>query len=173
MATYGNTPYGLRQIRFIISGTQYELPIAQTAEFEPTFESAELKGDDITYVKLANLQSVKITIKAGGLPLEVWTALLNGSKTIQNSGLSNESTTMTMVGGEVTQSAKMYAKLQGAGADNTHIKFYKVTLDSSKIAGGNANFMTMDATLTAVADSGTGKLFEVVQYKTAATLPTS
>ncbi len=171
--TYGNTPYGLRQLRFVISGTVYELPIAQSAEFEPTYESAQLKGDDVLQVSIATLIGGKITVKAGGLPLEVWAALTGATKTTTNAGLSNEITTLTLVGGENTVPAKLYAKMQGPNGDNTHVYFYKVTLDSSKLGTSGANFASYDATFSAVPDVTSGKLLEIKEFKTSTVLPTS
>lgn len=168
---YGYTVYGLRQIKLVKGATVVQFPIAQTAEITPQLDTAELRGDDILWTAIAKLNSVKISLKNGGMPLEALALFLGTSVVTANSGLSNETRTLTLNGGEIASSVALYAKIEGNAGDNLHIKFFNVTISSQKLSVGDAAFADSATELVAVKDSTTGKLMELVANKTSTALP--
>lgn len=172
MAGYGNTVYGLNQIRIVPgSGSAIDLDAAQELEYEEDTENAELKGNDKIVASRTFMKAIKWKMKGGGLSLEAYAALTGRTATVTGTG-ATEKVTMQMKGGDSYPSVKIYGKAIGT-TDDLHVKFNNCIVQKmTAVQLKNGAFNEFSCEGIAIAD-GTNIVGEVVQNKTAAALPTT
>jgi hypothetical protein len=172
MAGYGDTVYGLNQIKIVpATGSAVDLLAAQELEYEEDTENAELKGNDQIVASRTFMKAIKWKMKGGGLSLEAYSALTGRTPVTSGTG-PTEVITVTLRGGDAFPYVKIYGKAIGS-TDDLHVKFNKCVLqkiNAVQLKNGAFNEFTCEG--IAISD-GTGVVGTVVQNKTATTLPTT
>lgn len=173
-STYGNTPFGLRDLKITNIGgtTQVDLPKAMTLSFKEMLTTGTLRGDDTIQSVVSITDGAEWELEAGGIDLLAY-GLMTG-RTVTVAGTTpNETSTLTGSGGDVMPYFKIYGKSVGDGADDIHVKLFKCKL-TSPIEGSfqDAQFFVTKATGIAI-DDGTNGVYDLVQNETATTLPTA
>lgn len=172
--TYGKFLYGLRDLKVTnIGGTvQEDLDAAQSLTFSPTFNSAELRGDDVVKVSMGSLSGGTATISAGGYSSAA-VAIMFGKTLSQSGSTPNEITTLQLNAGDVMPYFKVYGLARDEGGGDVH-----VLLSKCKVTGwGGIDFSDENWFVNSVdvqcLDDGTNGVVKILQHETAATLPTS
>jgi hypothetical protein len=172
MAGYGDTPFGLREIKVTnaAGSLQQDLPVAQTLKFGERFKTGELSGGDKLAAVASISEAVEWELGAGGISLEAY-ALMTGRTPVQSGSTPNRSYTLTGRAQQNMPWFKIYGKAMGAAADDIHCKLPKCKLTSIEGTFGEGEFLVTSAKGLAV-DDGTS-MFIFVQNETATTLPTT
>lgn len=170
--SYGQRPFGLRDIKLVAGSTQVDLPAARTLRFNERVKSGELSGDDKTMAVVAFSDAIEWEMEAGGISLAAY-ALMTGRTVTETGTAPNQKRTLKGQGGlEVFPYFKIYGKSVGDGADDIHVKIFKAKLTNIQGQLGDGEFWVTQASGVAI-DDGTNGLFEIVQNETATNLPTT
>lgn len=175
MAGFGDTPFGLRQIRLVnIAGTTVvELPIAMTLKFSEKTITGKLRGNDRTQSVVTFADEVSWEISAGGISLEAY-ALMTGRTVTVTGTTPTRTTTLAMNAAVQFPYFKIYGKALGPNGDDIHVKMVRCKITENGIDGEfkDADFYVTKLVGIAIGD-GTDKIVDVVQNETTAALPTS
>lgn len=172
MPTFGNYPYGCREVR-VKNGAAASVAnkAAQTLKFKETIASANLMGNDRVVATKTYVTHMELEFEAGGMDLDFYAALTGRTVTTTGTG-SAEVATMPITGGDSFPYVALYGKMLGEGADDLHVKFFrcKVTeIDGEFKEGG---FSVNKCKLVAIPDSSSSdKVAEIVANETATALP--
>jgi hypothetical protein len=174
MSTYGNRPFGLRDVKVtnILGTLQKDLPAAQQMTFTPTFTNATLEGDDVVESVIAYVKSYEWTLNAGGIDLDALAIMTGETVTVAGSS-PNETSTVKVSAGDRMPYFKIYGKSLGENAsDDIHAKLYKCKITSMQGQLQGDQFYITQCSGTAI-DDGTNGIIQIVQNETAAALPAS
>ena len=170
-----NFPFGLRELRVVVSSTNKALGAAQTCQLTETLVSAELTGDDAVVATHSSPVKVDGTITGGGMPLAAY-ALITG-RTISTAGSTPTRTnTLNVTQGDTFPYFTLYGRaVNDDGTGDTWVVVYKCKLTQGM--GGQFNygeFRTSDLAFTAIPDSNnSNKIWAIVSHETVQALPTS
>ena len=135
---YGDMPFGLRDIKLVSStGTQVDLPGAQTLKVTPRLTSGELTGDDSLIAVAAYVQAAEWEFEAGGITLAAY-AVLTGKTVVVSGTTPNAYSTMNMAAGDRMPYIKIYGKALGVGIDDIHCKLYKAKV-MNRVSGSRTS----------------------------------
>jgi hypothetical protein len=168
---YGDQPFGLRDIKLVSStGTQVDLPAAQTMKVTPRLKSGELSGDDSLKAVAAYVEAAEWEIEAGGITLAAYAVLTGKTVTISGS-TPNAYSIMNVAAGDRMPYIKIYGQALGAGLDDLHVKLYKAKCLKLEGELKEGAFLITKCSGIAV-DNGLGNgIWDWVQNETATTLP--
>jgi len=174
MTTYGDKPFGLRDIKLteVTEGSsQVDLPAAQTLKVTPRMLTGELSGDDSLLAVATFVQAAEWELEAGGISLEAYAVL--AGKTVSESGSTpNATKTVTMSAGDAMPYIKIYGKSLGEGNDDIHVKLFKAKCQKLEGTFKEGEFLITSCSGIAV-DDGSNGIWEWIQNETAASLPAS
>lgn len=171
MSTFGNKPFGLRDIKVTNIGgtTQKDLPAAQKLKITPKMKSGELEGDDALVSVVAFIMSAEWELEAGGIDLDAL-AIITG-RTLTTAGTTpNQTNTLKLSAGDVMPYFKVYGKSMGDSTDDIHAKMSKCKCTELEGEFSDGEFYITSCKGVAV-DDGTNGVVSVVQNETATTLP--
>ena len=169
--SFGQAPFGLREVTVVAAGNTVAVPVAQNMTFTERVKTGELAGDDVTKAVVAFTDAVNWSLQAGGISLEAYTEMTG--RTLATSGTTpNQTKTMTAEAGEAFPYFKTYGRALGDGNDNIHVKLWKCKLTSIEGRFADGQFMVSSASGIAI-DDGTNGVMDIVQNETAAALPTT
>lgn len=175
MAGYGNTVYGMNQIKIVpATGSAVDLDAAQELEYEEELNTQTLPGNDTIVAARTFTKNIKWKMKAGGLTAEAYAAMTGRTATVSGTGAS-EKVTVQMKGGESFSYFKVYGKALGGAGDDLHVKLGKCMVTKiTPISLKNGAFGEMMVEGIAIPDAANSNISgEIVQNKTAAALPAS
>jgi len=173
MSTYGNKPFGLRDVKVTnIAGTvQADLPAAQTLQLTVRLTTGELKGDDSLAAVVSFVEAGEWNLAAGGIDLDAL-AIITGQAVSESGTTPTEKTTLNLAAGDQMPYFKIYGRSMGDGTDDIHVKLYKCKV-TGNIEGSFQNGQFFITNLSGVAVDGGAGVMDIVQNETATTLPTS
>lgn len=174
MPGFGDTPYGLRDIKLVPEGvtpTPVDLPAARQLSVKPRITAAEIKGDDVLKAAVSFIEGAEWSLEAGGISLEAY-AVLTGA-TAESAGVTPARTvTTTVVGGQNMPYFKIYGQAMGESGSDIHCKIFKAKVTSLDGTFGTDAFYVTQCSGIAVPDSA-GDVYEFVQNETSTALPTT
>lgn len=167
---YGDKPYGLRDVQIADDdgSSPVDLPASRTLSFEERMNTAEFRGDDQVLATVAKTEAIEISLEAGGISLEAW-AKLTGRSVTTTGTTPNAVKTYTAEADDVFPYLQLAGKSVGDGADDIHVRFYKVKLQSLQGSFGDQEFFVTECSLLAV-DDGTNGIMDIIQHETAAAI---
>lgn len=173
--SYGNRPFGLRQIVFesMDGETIVPLPVARTLAFNERAVSGEMIGDDTLADIASYTDAAEWSLEVGGLPLEAY-ALVTGRTATESGSTPNRTNTLVISGGDCRPYFVIKGRAIGPGCgDDTLVTLHKCKVTGS-IGGqfANGEFYVQQMSGMAVHVEGTG-IYTIVQRETAAAIPTS
>lgn len=174
MSTYGNKPFGLRDIKItnLAGSTQADLPSARTLSFTERIRSGELTGDDSLTAVVAQSDGIEFTLESGGIDLDAY-ALLTG-RSVTTAGTSPSRTaTLTGDGGDVFPYVKIYGQaISDDAASDVHCIVWKAKITSIEGRFQEGEFFVTSCNGIGI-DDGSNGVFDFVQHETSEAVPTT
>jgi hypothetical protein len=170
--TYGDKPFGLKDIKIVNGATLVSLPAALELEIKPIVDTGDLKGSDSLLGVVTRIIGAELSLKSGGIGLDAL-ANLTGIALSTAGTTPNQISTWKPSAATSMPYVKIYGKVLGEGNDDLHCLVYKCKLtDFPSGKFENGGFFMTEAKLKAV-DDGTNGVFKFVANETAAALPAS
>lgn len=182
MATVNdNRPFGLRDLKVYertaatpTYGTGVDVPCVNEVQFDVEVTNAVLEGDDVKCSTHSIPESVKVSFKHGGLPIDVYDLLMGSTLTDSGTG-SGAITLLDIAVADVRPYFAFIAQSYGSAGGDTLLVGYK-----SKMMGGGGgtlkkgDFFTSSFEVTVVpCDYDSDTLVRVVHRTTAAAISTT
>ena len=173
MSSYGNKPYGLRDIKItnIAGSVQADLPVSQQLQIRMRVRSGELYGDDSLAAMASNVDAIEWTIGAGGIDLDAL-AIMTGQSVVTAGSSPNETSTLTLSAGDNLPYFKIYGKSVGDSGDDIHVKLFKCKISTLEGTFQDNQFFVTNCSGVAIDDLTNG-VIDIVQNETEAVLPAS
>ena len=173
-STAYSTPFGLRELRVIVTTTNKALTPSQTLSAKEVVTAEQLEGDDSIVAEHAFPTNVEWEIEAGGIPIAAY-ALMTG-RTISSAGATPTRTnTLTMASGDQYPYFTLLGRSVADDGGDVWVYLYKCKI-TDPIDGKfeQGKFFTSGIKGIAVADSSnSNKVMEVIQHEQATALPTA
>lgn len=172
--TYGKILRGLRDIKVTnIGGTvQEDLDAAQSMSFTPTYDTAQLRGDDTIKATLTNLSGGTASLSAGGYSSAAVAIMLGKTVAITGSN-PTEAATLQLNAGDTLPYFKVYALARDEQGGDVHLLLSKVKVSSV----GEMSFQDEEWFITSMEldclDDGTNGVVKIIQHQTTTALPNS
>lgn len=163
--------FGVRDVKLtpLPSGSQVDLPNAQTFSFTETLTSGTLRGDDATVAVAAYTDVIEWELEAGGISLEAIKVMTGRAITLTGT-TPNQKNVVLSRAGDVMPYFKIYMQAKGDGLDDLHVLIYKAKLtEGLEGEWKDGEFYVQKCAGVAIDDGS--KLMEVVQNEASATLP--
>lgn len=169
--SFGDKPFGLRNIVLKNGATTVTLPAARTLTFKERVKSGEFQGDDTVQGVHSYPELAEWEIEHGGISLEAY-ALMTG-RTVVSAGVTPDQTkTLTGKAADLFPYFEIYGQSIGdEGADDVHVHLFKAKL--TEAPNGDFKYGEFFATKIkgSAVDDGTNGIFEFVQEETSTVLP--
>lgn len=171
MATYGDKPFGLKEIELysITGATKVQLPAAQELTYEERIVTSELKGDDQLVSAQSISEAVEWSMQSGGIPIDAY-ALMTG-RTVTTSGTTPVASSYLDI-----DAGRCYPYFQIRGksisddcASDFHIRFRKAKLTAIEGALKGGEYWMTKCEGLAISDGVAIASF--IQNETATALP--
>ncbi len=115
MASFGELPFGLREVKLTplgadgkTPGTAVKLPVARTLSFSETVDTEELRGDDQLQAEHDTAPVVEWELEAGGISLDAYAVFAGGAVT--SSGVTPS---IIKTYKKLTTDSRPYFKIEG------------------------------------------------------------
>lgn len=173
---FAKTPFGIRKFQvkdFAVTPVTTVIPAAMKMSIKPTFQTADLYGDDVTVATVSAITDWTVTVEVGGLALDAYAALLGATLPTTSGVTPNQITPMTLTGAQLNPFLKLGAQMYGQLGDNFHIFFYYAKLTDIQGAWGNGQFLTTSLVFKCIPSLVTadlGKVFLMQKLESAAVM---
>lgn len=162
--SYGDMPFGMKEIKIKVGSVVKELPAALTLKFKEKVVSGRGRGGDRLRALAAAPDGVEWEMESLGISLEAY-AMMTGLTVVESGVSPNGQKTLASSSTNRYPYFDIYGKALGVGADDVH---YHII--NAKIMDG-MDAPLQDAEFTKSAYKGEALDWEIIQNETATDLP--
>lgn len=182
MAQNTSLPYGMKDCKIyaytdaqgtVLAATGYDLPNMQTFSFAETEDFTDLRGDDTLVATHGSGASVKWSLEAGGISLQIW-AIMSGGQIIETGTTPNRVTTLRKCGDDIRPYFYIVGQVISDSGGDLKCKVYRCKAKGDLNGQfGDGKFFVTNADGVGLPIPGTKLLYDFVQNEQAAFISTT